>query len=73
MISFLVDDIQATVDDLAKKGVRFYPDNDKTKTIFDVGPPAAWWIFIARAASLDAPALMTGWRAMVRTWFGQER
>lgn len=38
MISFDVDDIQAAVEDLARKGVRFYPDNDKTKTIFDVGP-----------------------------------
>jgi len=38
MISFAVDDIHAAVEDLAKKGVRFYPDNDKTKTIFDVGP-----------------------------------
>lgn len=38
MISFKVDDIQAAVKDLSKKGVRFYPDNDITKTIFDVGP-----------------------------------
>lgn len=38
MISFAVDDIHTAVEDLAKKGVRFYPDNDKTKTIFDVGP-----------------------------------
>ena len=38
VISFLVDDIHKTVDELASKGVRFYPDNDKTKTIFDVGP-----------------------------------
>jgi predicted enzyme related to lactoylglutathione lyase len=38
MISFAVDDIHAAVEELAKKGVRFYPDNDKTKTIFDVGP-----------------------------------
>lgn len=38
MISFAVDDIYASVEELSKKGVRFYPDNDKTKTIFDVGP-----------------------------------
>lgn len=38
MISFEVDDIQLAVDELAKKGVRFYPDNDKSKTVFDVGP-----------------------------------
>jgi len=38
VLSFEVDDIRKTVDDLAAKGVRFYPDNDKTKTIFDVGP-----------------------------------
>ncbi|AZZ35896.1 hypothetical protein CIK05_03495 [Bdellovibrio sp. qaytius] len=38
MISFAVDDIQAAVQELASKGVRFYPDNDITKTIFDVGP-----------------------------------
>lgn len=38
MISFAVDDIHAAVEELAKKGVRFYPDNDKTKTVFDVGP-----------------------------------
>jgi predicted enzyme related to lactoylglutathione lyase len=38
MISFAVDDIHAAVEELAKKGVRFYPDNDKSKTIFDVGP-----------------------------------
>lgn len=38
MISFAVDDIHAAVEELSKKGVRFYPDNDKTKTIFDVGP-----------------------------------
>lgn len=38
MLSFEVEDIQKAVDELAKKGVRFYPDNDKTKTIFDVGP-----------------------------------
>lgn len=38
MISFAVEDIYAAVEALAQKGVRFYPDNDKTKTIFDVGP-----------------------------------
>lgn len=38
MISFQVDDIQNAVETLAKKGVRFYPDNDLKKTIFDVGP-----------------------------------
>jgi hypothetical protein len=38
VLSFEVDDIRKTVDDLAGKGVRFYPDNDKTRTIFDVGP-----------------------------------
>lgn len=38
VISFLVEDIHQAVEELSKKGVRFYPDNDKTKTIFDVGP-----------------------------------
>ena len=38
VISFAVDDIHAAVESLALKGVRFYPDNDKTKTIFDAGP-----------------------------------
>lgn len=38
MISFDVDDIKSAVRDLAQKGVRFYPDNDLSKTIFDVGP-----------------------------------
>lgn len=38
MISFAVEDIHAAVEDLAAKGVRFYPDNDKEQTIFDVGP-----------------------------------
>lgn len=38
MISFAVDDIKAAVEELSKKNVRFYPDNDKSKTIFDVGP-----------------------------------
>jgi predicted enzyme related to lactoylglutathione lyase len=38
LISFLVDDIHKIVDEMAAKGVRFYPDNDKSKTIFDVGP-----------------------------------
>lgn len=38
MLSFDVEDIEAAVEDLHKKGVRFYPDNDRTKTIFDVGP-----------------------------------
>lgn len=38
MISFAVDDIHKAVEELAQKQVRFYPDNDKTRTIFDVGP-----------------------------------
>ena len=38
MLSFLVDDIHATVKELAAKGVRFYPDNKLDETIFDVGP-----------------------------------
>jgi extradiol dioxygenase family protein len=38
MISFKVDDIHAAVKEFAAKGVRFYPDNDIEKTIFDVGP-----------------------------------
>ncbi len=38
MISFTVDDIYQAVENLSKKGVRFYPDNDKSKTVFDVGP-----------------------------------
>lgn len=38
VVSFEVEDIKAAVEKLAKKGVRFYPDNDKEKTIFDVGP-----------------------------------
>jgi len=38
MISFAVDDIHQAVEELAAKGVRFYPDNDKARTIFDVGP-----------------------------------
>ena len=38
MISFQVEDIHEAVESLAQKGVRFYPDNDKSKTIFDVGP-----------------------------------
>lgn len=38
MISFEVADIRQSVDELSKKGVRFYPDNDLDKTIFDVGP-----------------------------------
>lgn len=37
MISFEVEDIHAAVEELAAKNVRFYPDNDKTLTIFDVG------------------------------------
>ena len=37
VISFLVDDIKKTVNELAAKGVRFYPDNNIEKTIFDVG------------------------------------
>jgi len=36
MLSFRVDDIEAAVDDLAGKGVSFYPDRERT--IFDVGP-----------------------------------
>ena len=38
MISFEVADIYQAVQALAAKGVRFYPDNDLEKTIFDVGP-----------------------------------
>ena len=38
MISFKVDDIKEAVKELADKGVRFYPDNDLERTIFDVGP-----------------------------------
>lgn len=38
MISFAVDDIHSAVRELAAKGVRFFPDNDIEKTIFDVGP-----------------------------------
>lgn len=38
MLSFKVDDIHQSVKELASKGVRFYPDNDTAKTIFDVGP-----------------------------------
>lgn len=38
MISFEVEDIELAVEELSKKKVRFYPDNDKEKTIFDVGP-----------------------------------
>lgn len=38
MISFTVENIHAAVEELAKKGVRFYPDNNKSKTIFDAGP-----------------------------------
>jgi predicted enzyme related to lactoylglutathione lyase len=37
VISFLVEDIRHAVNELSKKGVRFYPDNDIEKTIFDVG------------------------------------
>lgn len=36
MVSFEVDDIHAAVDDLAGRGVRFYPSGEKT--VFDVGP-----------------------------------
>ena len=36
MISFEVDDIRTAVDELAARGVRFYPS--KEDTIFDVGP-----------------------------------
>lgn len=38
MISFKVDDIEKAVEELKNKGVRFYPDNDPEKSIFDVGP-----------------------------------
>ena len=38
MISFKVDDIYHAVEELKNRGVRFYPDNDPDKTIFDVGP-----------------------------------
>lgn len=37
MISFEVENIQKAVNELAAKGVRFFPDNDKSKTIFDAG------------------------------------
>jgi uncharacterized glyoxalase superfamily protein PhnB len=37
VISFAVADIHAAVRDLKEKGVRFYPDNDIEKTVFDVG------------------------------------
>jgi len=36
VLSFLVDDLQETVKELATKGVEFYPTAEKT--IFDVGP-----------------------------------
>lgn len=36
MLSFRVDDIEAAVEELAAKGVSFYPDRERT--IFDVGP-----------------------------------
>ena len=36
VISFKVDDIESAVEELAAKGVKFYPS--KEKTIFDVGP-----------------------------------
>jgi predicted enzyme related to lactoylglutathione lyase len=36
MISFRVDDIEAAVEALAARGVRFYPT--KESTVFDVGP-----------------------------------
>lgn len=38
MLSFEVENIHEAVEELAKKKVRFYPDNDKSKTIFDIGP-----------------------------------
>jgi hypothetical protein len=38
VISFEVEDIHHAVQELSKKGVRFWPDNDLEKTIFDVGP-----------------------------------
>lgn len=38
MISFEVEDIKVAVEEMSKKGVRFYPDNNIEKTIFDVGP-----------------------------------
>lgn len=38
MISFEVEDIYAAVEELAAKKVRFYPDNNKSRTIIDVGP-----------------------------------
>lgn len=38
MISFAVNDIHTAVEELSKRGIRFYPDNDIAKTIFDVGP-----------------------------------
>ncbi len=61
MISFLVDDIHAAVEELSKKGVRFYPDNDKAKTVFDVGPslvatfedPDGNWVQISQPKNTD--------------------
>lgn len=38
MLSFEVENIEQAVASLAAKGVRFYPDNDPARTIFDVGP-----------------------------------
>lgn len=38
MLSFQVENIEEAVKELAAKGVRFYPDNDISQTIFDVGP-----------------------------------
>lgn len=38
MISFEVEDIHAAVEELARKGVRLYPDNDRSKAVYDVGP-----------------------------------
>lgn len=47
MLSFEVEDIHRAVQELAAKGVRFYPDNDLSKTVFDVGPT---WV-----ATFEAP------------------
>ena len=38
MISFAVDDIYGAVRVLGERGVRFYPDDDRDRAVFDVGP-----------------------------------
>jgi hypothetical protein len=57
MISFGVDNLEDTVKKLSAKGVRFYPDNDLSKAIFDVGPklvatfedPDGNWVQLSQA------------------------